>query len=426
MITTNDTNVTPFGGIHLIHKQVKRKKLIDFINGELGKRSANSTYSYSDLILNRCYIALCGGECAEDSYYLTDTFRHLKGLGLPSSDRILGMEKELATAKQVMFSDSGAKNELNINQGLNRFLLKTAIHLGVLEPGNESYCLDFDHQFIPTEKKDSAYSYKKKRGYFPGIASIGNVPVYVENRNGNSSVKFNQLDTLRRSFALIRENGISPARCRMDCGSYIKEVCNWLEEEQGTCKFYIRAEQSQQLLVKAADNEQWENIKIGGRRYQACSIQHKFGRHKHRVICYRWPNKTGQLNVMTRDANNYLFIITNDRQWGNKQIIRFYNKRGDSERLFDIQNNDFNWNRMPHGHMEQNTVYLIIMAVCHILYIWLLDMFSKAIPFLEPGQRLKRFIFRVVSIAAKVTRSGRRQVVQLFTKLDVDRIGTFP
>ena len=41
-----------------------------------------------------------------------------------------------------------------------------------------------------------------------------------------------------------------------------------------------------------------------------------------------------------------------------EKAIEFYNKRGDSERVFDIQNNDFNWDSMPHSFLEQNTVYL--------------------------------------------------------------------
>jgi hypothetical protein len=54
------------------------------------------------------------------------------------------------------------------------------------------------------------------------------------------------------------------------------------------------------------------------------------------------PNKTGQISAFTNDAKKYLFIITNDWGVSEKEAIVFYNKRGDSERVFDIQNNDFN------------------------------------------------------------------------------------
>jgi hypothetical protein len=57
--------------------------------------------------------------------------------------------------------------------------------------------VDFDHQFIPTEKHDATYSYKKAFGYFPGVASVGGVIVHVENRDGNTPVKFCQAETFK-------------------------------------------------------------------------------------------------------------------------------------------------------------------------------------------------------------------------------------
>lgn len=417
--TISTSKVTSFGGIHLIHQHVKEKDVINFIDSQLGQRSANSKYSYADLILNRCYTALCGGESAEDLDYLKETFQHLKGIKTASPDTILNMEQELSTPACETINDSGATNKVNVNEKMNSFLLKTAVFLNVLDPAENDYCLDFDHQFIPTEKYDTTHSYKQQRGYFPAVASIDNTPVYIENRNGNCSVKFNQLDTLKRVFAQLNGNGIQPARCRMDCGSYIKDVCDWLSAEQSSCRFYIRAEGSHQLITKAADQQDWQAIQIGVQHYQTCSIKHQFGAHTHRVVCYRQPNRTGQTNALSGDAYNYLFIITNDHQWTDKQVIEYYNGRGDSERLFDIQNNDFNWKKMPASFMEYNTVYLTIMAACNVFYKWVRGNISKTCSLISSKDRLKKFIFRLISIPAKVTRSGRRQVVKLYTNLSI-------
>jgi len=228
------------------------------------------------------------------------------------------------------------------------------------------------------------------------------------------------LDTLKRVFGLLGENYIKPSFCRMDCGSYIKEVCDWLEDNKVT--FYIRAEQSEKLLFEASLSEEWKACTIGINSYEVCSIKHQFGKHTHRVVSYRWANKTGQKNIITNDANDYLFIITNDQKESEEYIIKFYNYRGNSERLFDIQNNDFNWKQMPFSFLEQNTVYLILMAICHVFYQWLINVFSKFCSFLKPHYRLKKFIFRLVCIAGKVVHTGRRQVVKLFTTLDIPTI----
>jgi hypothetical protein len=71
---TDKHEVTPFGRLHLIHEQVIAKKLPQFINKHLGSRRHNAKYSYSDLILNMCYIAFFGGDCAEDVSYVHNTF----------------------------------------------------------------------------------------------------------------------------------------------------------------------------------------------------------------------------------------------------------------------------------------------------------------------------------------------------------------
>jgi hypothetical protein len=110
-----------------------------------------------------------------------------------------------------------------------------------------------------------------------------------------------------------------------------------------------------------------------------------------------------------------MFIITNDWDVTEKEAILFYNKRGDSERVFDIQNNDFNWNSMPHSFLEENTVYLIIMAIAHILYKWLLNIFAEVVDGLSKTSRLKKFIFRFVATVAKFTRGGRRTILHLAT-----------
>jgi hypothetical protein len=50
-------------------------------------------------------------------------------------------------------------------------------------------------------------------GYFPRIASINNYPVYIENRNGNSNVKYKQAETLKRAY-LVNEYSFRNRRSR--------------------------------------------------------------------------------------------------------------------------------------------------------------------------------------------------------------------
>ena len=98
-----------------------------------------------------------------------------------------------------------------------------------------------------------------------------------------------------------------------------------------------------------------------------------------------------------------------------QQAIEFYNQRGASEKVFDVQNNDFNWKCMPHSFLQENTLYLIIMAIAHIVYKWFVRTYGKYVKGLKPNARLKQFIFRFVTTVAKITKGGRRQIIALAT-----------
>jgi hypothetical protein len=409
-----NSNVTPFGGIHLIHQQLLAHGAIDFIDNQLGARVKTVGYNYSDILLSRIYTAFCGGNATEDVNYVRDnTLKYLKKINIPSADTILRGDVELAVPCDHIETQSGTVNKINVNTRMNKFLIDSAIKFKQLHSGDNELVYDFDHQFIPSEKYDAEYSYKNKKGYFPGVATISNIPVYIEGRNGNCNVKTAQLSTHKRALKLLASKGVKPRYARMDCGSYIKEVTNHFHKEG--ILFSIRASNSETLLTKAADTDNWKACTINFQDMEVNSFKYHFGDYEHRIIAYRMPNKTGQKSIFTNDAKNYLFIITNDWDISEREAIIFYNKRGDSERVFDMQNNDFNWDSMPHSFLEENTVYLIIMAVAHIIYKWLLNIFAKVIAGLTKTSRLKKFIFRFVATVAKYTSSGRRDIVHIAT-----------
>ena len=91
---------------------------------------------------------------------------------------------------------------------MNELLIKSLLVTGGLCSGQE-YDLDFDHQFIQTEKYDAKRTYKKFLGYSPGVAVIGNNIAGIENREGNENVRFCQQHTLERIFTRLKNNGIS-------------------------------------------------------------------------------------------------------------------------------------------------------------------------------------------------------------------------
>ncbi len=65
---------------------------------------------------------------------------------------------ELATANTTYTSDTGKSYDFNTATKLNRLLVKALLSTGQLMAG-ASYDLDFDHQFIETEKYDAKMTY---------------------------------------------------------------------------------------------------------------------------------------------------------------------------------------------------------------------------------------------------------------------------
>lgn len=412
MIVSLESKVTPFGGLHLIHKRLSSIKFAEFIDEHLGNRVKTVGYNYSELLITRLYIAFCGGSATEDVNYIrANTLEDLHRFKAPSPDTILRGDCELSTACKFIKTNSGKDNKINVNNKMNDFLIGCTKFFDILP--YEDLIYDFDHQFIPVEKYDATRSYKKEKGYFPAVVTIADMPLYIEGRNGNCNVKTAQLDTHKRALSALRHQGIYPKYARMDAGSYMQEVTNYFHSQD--LLFFIRANQSQYLLQAASSSEKWQNCTIGYQDMQTTTLAYQFGNAVHRIVAYRVANKTGQISTFTGDAYKYMFIITNDWEMSDRQVIEFYNQRGASEKVFDVQNNDFNWKSMPHSFLQENTVYLIIMAVAHIVYKWLIKTLGEHIEGLNPKARLKQFIFRFVNTVAKITKSGRQQIIALAT-----------
>ena len=117
-------------------------------------------------------------------------------------------------------------------------------------------------------------------------------------------------------------------------------------------------------------------------------------------------------------AYTYRGILTNDLESPNKEVVAFYNARGESERIFDVMNNDFGWAKMPCSFLSENTAFMIMTAIYANFYSYLVGEYSKKLSWLKPNYRLKKFIFRFITVAGKWIRTGRNYVLKLYTEKD--------
>lgn len=415
-ITTSTDTIKSFGGLNFVSAEFDRLQLRDLITKQLGTRSPLAVFSYSDVIKNLWSIIFAGGDCAEDlSLNLKSELANIENLNVCSPDTLLRLQKSLVHDKEIHIGKTGSVNDVSKNARLNELNLDMLLQAKTLTP-NRFYDFDFDHQFIPCKKHDSKKSYKMKRGYFPGVASIGKEIVFIENRNGNSNVKFKQADTLAEAYKLLESKKIKIDRSRMDCGSFTKDI---IETVTSNCKrFYIRAQRCGELSNQVKQVATWETVRIGLFDVEVCSIDYApfGGVKKYRYVLSRQKNNTGQTDAFFGDDFTYRAIITNDSTSTDQEIIAYYNQGGATEKIFDEMNNDFGWKHLPFSFLQENTVYMILTAMCRNFYLIILEKISKIVPFVKASFRLKKFIFRFVTVPFKWIRRGRQKILKLFTE----------
>ena len=67
--------------------------------------------------------------------------------------------------------------------------------------------------------------------------------------------------------------------------------------------------------------------------------------------------------------------------------------------------------------MTENNVYLLITAICKNIYHYLITKFSNIYQGLEPTFRLKKFIFRFITIPAKWIMHSRQLYLRIYGKI---------
>jgi hypothetical protein len=428
-IEKNNQIVNPFGGINFVVEKLKQSGILELIDNQLGSRPKQAEYSYSDLILDLWSVFFCGGECAEDiNIHLKAYLESVPGMKVANSDTVLGVLKSLKTEKAEVTGPTGAVYQTNRHDPLNKLNIKILKHTGILKE-NEFYNFDFDNEVLKTEKQDAKKSYKMADGYFPGMATIQGAPVYFENRDGNMNVKTNQAELLERCYKMLNSEGIFINKSRMDAGSYTKDIINVVARYSKN--FYIRANRCESLTKLLSENQDWETVEINNTVYEICSIGYQpFGYGKgeekttYRLVVSREKTKEKQIDLFTGDAMKYRSILTDDMEATPKEVIEYYNQRGTEEKTIDILNNDFGWGKMPFSFMEENTVFLVAMMICKNVFTWLVGQFAKVFSGLKENSRMKKFIFRFITVPAKWIKRGRQMILKIYSDKPYELLAT--
>lgn len=410
------TTVNPFSGNSLVNHYFNKSGMSQLIDNELGDRVKYVGYQYSEIFRNLTNVFLSGGDAIEDiNTHFREHLKSIPGNNVPSADTVLRAFKELMTANTVYTSDSGLSYNFNINNKLNRLNVKSLKLTKQLKAGGY-YDFDYDNQINANNKWDAKKTYKKTKGYFPGIATIGNNVVGIENRDGNANVKFKQEDTLERFYTLLESEGISVNRSRMDAGSYSRNIIDVVDKHSKL--FYIRANKSADMFNQINHITNWETVEINFKNYEVASMPfiQFYEDRDYRLVVMREKSSDTQFDVFTGDTYIYRSILTNDHKSTEKEVIEYYNARGTSEKIFDEMNNDFGWKHLPFSFLNENNAFMIITAMIKNFYNYFIAIVAEKFEDINPTTRIKRFVFRFITVAGRWVYQGREWILKLFTK----------
>ena len=317
-----------------------------------------------------------------------------------------------------MIQNDEVIHQFNYNNKLNDVLQKLALKTGAIIPA-ASNTLDYDNVILENEKSDAAKTYKMNTGYQPGVGSIGRQIVFIEGRGGNTPASYKMNETLGQCFRGLKDNGIYIEHFRSDSAAYQQSV---VEVVENNCTyFYIRIDDSQSLrdAIKDIPETEWKPAVINNKKIEIADTPFfPFnGGKAYRAVVQRRKRKDPQLYVFTESPYAYYAIMTNNEtaEATNVYITEFYNQRGDSERNFDILNNDFNCNRLPFSFLNANMVYLFAAAISFTLFEWIKRIFFDKGAIENTAMRCKKFLFDFMILPAKWIKTARQWVYKIFT-----------
>jgi len=409
-------NITPYGGLNFIYQAMNRKGLDKFLDAQIGFRSVFAKYSYSNVVYSLFGNSLCQGSFVADLETLKEKYSKQVFSKIPSPDTVEYVCQELKTATILIETDKGVLHQLNYNNEMNTTLVSLAVKTNQLSAGQKENTLDFDNVITENEKQDAQYTYKHCKGYHPSMAFIGRIPVHIENRNGNTPAKYQQKETLERCFDNLKKHNLKIKNFRADAASYQEEVIELAA--QNAEFFYIRMMDFEDIRECCGKISTWQTIEINYEKKEVASILYApfGGKKQYRIVVTRKKRKDTQIDLLSGSAYTYQGIITNNEEEQEKEVIEFYNQRGDAENSNRYMLGDFNLHHLPFPDMNTNTVYMYLMAMCATLFEWIKTVLVKnKTKGITISMRVKAVCFHYITVAATFVKHAGQRVLKIFS-----------
>ena len=214
----------------------------------------------------------------------------------------------------------------------------------------------------------------------------------------------------------MKKAGIHITNFRADSASYQENVIALAIEH--TDHFYIRLDDCAGVRKQCGLVKEWKKMLINNIIKEVASIEYMpfGGTDTYRVVVTRTAKKDLQIDMLCGTAYNYYGIITNDTVKDDKEVIEFYNQRGDSENSNRYMLGDFNLHHLPFPDMCTNTVYMYLMAMCATLFEWIKNVLvANKTQGITLNMRVKAVCFRYITVASTFITHSREKILKIFS-----------
>ena len=114
------------------------------------------------------------------------------------------MCRQLQEPIQEVLTQKAVTHQLNEHEDFNGLLAALRVW-GCVRNTQDAYTLDYDGHILQNTKPDNACTYQHTQGYYPVVCSIKKLPLYVQNRKGNTPEGYGQPDVIKKAIAGCRE-----------------------------------------------------------------------------------------------------------------------------------------------------------------------------------------------------------------------------
>lgn len=355
----------------------------------------------------------------EGSFHLDDV-RHL------NDDKALRTVLGLTKLPQASSLGSWLRRMGKDNQSIpawrevNKALLKAALHQ------RKGITLDIDATVVIANKADAQWTYKKNKGYMPMVGHIAEVGQIVacDFRNGNASPARENLEFIQQCEKSL-PGGCFIQFLRIDAAGYQKKVIEYCDSNG--IKYAIRAKSCRAIKEQLGVLTEADWQPLLDKKGEPVAGQDTY-RMAHWIGDYEKPftlviqrkRIKGQiaLSLETDETNEqivsqgyiYRAIATNRQQWGNSEIIHWYNQRAeDSENRIKELKLDFGGDTLPCTDFNANALYFLISALSFNLFALMRQLLPEELA----SHRAITMRWRLYAMAGKVVKTGRRVFMKL-------------